>query len=93
MAIRVTMNETGRITIPASIRREMRLEPEQEFELVVAEDGTSLKLQPLMLVRRSDAWFYADEHLARLNEALEDVREGRVVGLDETKLDELLSDQ
>lgn len=87
------MNETGRITIPAAIRKKMRLEGEQEFELVVEDDGASLKLQPLMLVRPGDAWFYAAEHLARLEEALDDVRKGRVVELDAEKLDELLPDK
>lgn len=71
------MNETGRITIPASIRREMHLEPDQEFELERTDDGEAVVLRPVVVTARRDNWVYNSEDLERIERGLRDLREGR----------------
>lgn len=75
MGIRVTMNETGRLTIPAAIRRQLQIEGEQEFEATATDDGEAVILRPVVLVPR--AWVYTDEDLASIERGLRDLREGR----------------
>lgn len=84
------MSETGRITIPASIRRELRIEGERDFEISIDDVAGTLRLTPMLFIPASDAWFYTAEHLERLEAALEDGRSGRVLQLNEEKLNELL---
>jgi len=90
MAIRVSMNKTGRITLPASLRKKLRLEGEAEFEVEQLEGGDGLVLRPVIAIRREDTWAYTPEHLARLREAHEDSRAGRVRQVTEEELDRLL---
>ena len=78
MAIRVTMNKTGRITLPASIRKLLRLEGEAEFEVEKLEDGDGLVLRPVVVMLRDDGWTYTAEDLAGIRRGLDDIREGRV---------------
>lgn len=72
------MNKTGRITLPASIRREMDLQGEAEFEVEALENGDGLVLRPVVLMLREDAWVYTAEDLASIRRGLDDIREGRV---------------
>lgn len=69
------MSKTGRLTLPAEIRREMDLEGEAEFE-VEASDG-ELVLRPLVLMRREDAWVYTPQVLESIQRGLDDIRHGR----------------
>lgn len=84
------MNRTRRITLPASVRKQLRLEGEAEFEVERLEGEDALVLRPVITVRRDDAWLSTPEHLERLREAREDSRTGRVRRLTEEELDELL---
>lgn len=84
------MNSTGRITLPASLRRLLRLEGEAEFEVERLDGEEGFVLRPVIVMRREDAWAYTTEHRARLREAHEDVRVGRVTSVTEAELDELL---
>ena len=90
MAIRVSMNKTGRITLPASIRKTLGLDGEAEFEVEQFPGEEGFVLRPVVVMRREDAWAYTTEHRERLKEAHEDVREGRVRSVTEAELDELL---
>jgi len=71
------MNETGRITIPAAIRREMRLEGEAELEVESVGDGEAIVLRPVVMVPRRDGWVYTAEDLEGIERGLRDLREGR----------------
>ena len=84
------MSSTGRITLPASIRKLLRLEGEAEFEVERLEDGDGVVLRPVVVMRREDAWAYTDEHMERLRQAHDDSRAGRVRRLTEEQLDSLL---
>jgi bifunctional DNA-binding transcriptional regulator/antitoxin component of YhaV-PrlF toxin-antitoxin module len=69
------MSKTGRLTLPAEIRRAMDLEGEAEFE-VEASEG-ELVLRPLVLLRREDAWAYTPEVIESIQRGLNDIRNGR----------------
>lgn len=86
MAIRVTMNRTGRITLPASIRKLLRLEGEAEFEVEKLEDGDGLVLRPVVVMPRGDAWVYTADDLAGIRRGLDDIRENRVRTVTEAEL-------
>ena len=82
----VTMNESGRLTVPADARRQLRLLGEAEFEVEVDEEEDAIILRPVVALRREDAWAYTREHRELLAEAHRDSREGRVRRLGESQL-------
>jgi bifunctional DNA-binding transcriptional regulator/antitoxin component of YhaV-PrlF toxin-antitoxin module len=90
MASLVNMSREGRLTIPASARRELGLEGEAQFQTEVRY-GT-IVLHPVVAVPREDAWAYTPEHRASLARALKDSREGRVRQVSEEDLDRLAGD-
>ena len=77
MAIRVSMSKTGRITLPAELRRSLRLEDEAEFEVEHVEGEDRFVLRPVVVVRREDAWVYTADMLASIQRGLQDLKEGR----------------
>ncbi len=93
MATKVTMSKTGRITLPAEIRRALDLDGEAEFLVEESEQGEGILLRPVVTMLREDAWAYTAEHRNRLERAIEDSREGRIRSLTEEQLDELLAAQ
>lgn len=89
MARTVTMNEQGRITLPAETRRALKLEGVTEFEVEIDETGDALILRPALVLRREDAWAYTPKHRRLLARAHKDSREGRVFTLTESELAKL----
>lgn len=84
MALTVTSNREGRITIPAEVRAALRIEGEAHWTVEVVE-GTVL-LRPAIVVPREDAWAYTPEHAAKIERAREDARAGREVAVSGTEL-------
>jgi bifunctional DNA-binding transcriptional regulator/antitoxin component of YhaV-PrlF toxin-antitoxin module len=84
----VSMNASGRLTVPAGARKELGLEGEAQFEVDVASDG-SLILRPAVVLSREDAWAYTAEHRGLLERAHADSRKGRVRELTEKDLADL----
>jgi len=84
MATKVTMSKTGRITLPAEIRRALDLDGEAEFLVEASEQGEGILLRPVVTMLREDAWAYTAEELASIRRGLDDVREGRVRPADES---------
>ncbi len=87
---RATMNAQGRVTLPVEARRALRLEAGADFEVEVV-DG-KLVLTPAVLAPREDAWAYTPEHLAQVERARADVREGQVYRLGRGDLEQLIAD-
>ncbi len=78
----VTMTDRGRITVPASVRKELHLEGETPFELETT--GDHIVLRPALVIPREDAWAYTPEESA----AIERARQSPVVpGITEEDLD------
>lgn len=82
----VTVSETGRLTLPADVRRAIGLEGDSEVEVEVDAAGEAIVLRPVVVLRREDAWAYTPEHRALLTRAHADSREGRVQRLRESDL-------
>lgn len=87
---RATMNSQGRLTVPIEARRELQLEGEVLFEVEVL-DG-KLVLTPAIVIPREDAWAYTPEHLALVERARQDAREGKVYRLGRNDLERLIAD-
>jgi AbrB family looped-hinge helix DNA binding protein len=64
MAIVVDVGRFGRVTLPAAIRKELGIEEGTRLENEV-QDG-ALRLRPVVVVPRDDAWAYTHEHRALL---------------------------
>jgi bifunctional DNA-binding transcriptional regulator/antitoxin component of YhaV-PrlF toxin-antitoxin module len=82
----VTMNTSGRLTLPAETRRALGLEGSAEFEVEIDPESDALILRPAIVLRREDAWAYTPEHRALLAKAHKDSREGRVRRMTESQL-------
>jgi AbrB family looped-hinge helix DNA binding protein len=54
----VTVSGSGRLTLPAEVRRELGLEGETELEVVVDVESDEIILRPAVVLRREDAWAY-----------------------------------
>jgi antitoxin MazE len=87
--VKVTVGKSGRLTLPAAVRKALDLDEGSEMLLLMVS-GT-LVLTPVVTLPHDYAWVYAPEHLERLNEALADVDEGRVRPLDEDELSQVLA--
>ncbi|MGH2585536.1 MAG: AbrB/MazE/SpoVT family DNA-binding domain-containing protein [Dehalococcoidia bacterium] len=82
----IVMNQDGRLTLPAEVRRILHLRGETEFEVEVDESADAIVLRPALVLRREDAWAYTPEHRELLARAHRDSREGRVRHLTEEEL-------
>lgn len=75
----VAMNKQGRVTLPASARRQLGLTEGAQLEVAVGE--SSITLRPAKVVLAEDAWAYTPENLAGIRRALDDAKSGRVYRL------------
>lgn len=76
------MNESGRVTIPEDVRRELHLEPGQPIEIVVHEGG--VLIGPID-IDPEQAWFWTPEWQAKEREADRAYAEGRFTRYDSTE--------
>lgn len=80
----VAMNEQGRLTLPAQIRRALGLRDGSQLEVKVA-DGV-IELRPSVVIPEEDRWAYTPEALASLKRALAHIEAGRVFEMTEAQL-------
>lgn len=80
------MSSSGRLTLPAKVRRQLGLDDQAEVEVEVDRDGDAIVLRPVAVLRREDAWAYTPEHREALARAHADSREGQVRRLSEDDL-------
>jgi AbrB family looped-hinge helix DNA binding protein len=66
----------GQLTLPDSIRREVRLE-EGDYLEVAVEEG-AIVMRPKKLIDADQAWFWTDAWQRGEREASEDIARGRV---------------
>ena len=52
------MTKTGRLTLPAEIRREMGLTDESTFDVEADPENDVIHLRPRVVIPREDAWAY-----------------------------------
>ena len=84
----VGMNSSGRLTLPVEARRQLGI-ADSEAQLQLEVSGGKVTLQPVVVVPQEDAWAYTPEFRHQLEEALRDVREGRVRQMTETDLERI----
>jgi bifunctional DNA-binding transcriptional regulator/antitoxin component of YhaV-PrlF toxin-antitoxin module len=89
VAVTVESNAQGRLVIPAEIRAALKVTGKAHWQLEVRDGAIILK--PAVVIPREDAWAYQPEHLARLEEAMEQARSGRVLDLSPEHLEWLSS--
>jgi AbrB family looped-hinge helix DNA binding protein len=73
----LTLDKKGRATLPEEVREALGVEPGDFILLDKTERGT-YELVPAALVPKEDLWHFHPEFRARLGEAEENFREGRV---------------
>jgi AbrB family looped-hinge helix DNA binding protein len=80
-AVLTKVTRQGQITLPASIRRALRIEEGDYIEVSVVND--SAVLTPKRLIDKSQAYFWTSEWQSAEREADEDIAAGRVYKYDD----------
>lgn len=87
MALTVTSNKEGRLTIPAEARAALCVEGETHWTIDI--DEVALVRRSATVVPREDAWAYTPEHAAKIKRAREDGQAGRVVTVTSEELERI----
>lgn len=85
----VTAHGSGRLTVPASVRKQLGLTEGTQLEIEVDVEQKALVLRPVVYLRLEDAWAYTPDHRELLERAHRDSKEGRVKRLSEEDLESL----
>lgn len=87
MSALVSMDQSGRITVPKSVRKLLGIEGDANFEVDV--DKNSITLSPVAVMPLEDAWAYTSEHRSLLEKAHRDVYEGKFKSLNQDELSKM----
>lgn len=82
---RVAINAQGRVTLPAHVRRRLHLGEGDQLDVAVEDDRITLR--PARVLIAEDAWAYTAENISGIRQALDDIRDGRVVTMTYEELD------
>ncbi len=74
---RSTLREKGQVTIPAEVRKALHLDPGDEIEFLVEEDGR-VAVRGLKVVPADQAWFWTEQWQGKEADATADISAGRV---------------
>jgi antitoxin MazE len=80
-AVLTKVTRHGQITLPAAIRRALRIEEGDYIEVSIAND--SVILTPKRLIDKSQAYFWTSDWQAAEREADEDIAAGRIYKFDD----------
>jgi antitoxin MazE len=75
---RVKLSARRQITIPAQITKRLGLKAGEELELVESEK--TLVLVPRKHIPKDQEWYYTDEWQKMMQEAFEEVKQGKLIG-------------
>jgi bifunctional DNA-binding transcriptional regulator/antitoxin component of YhaV-PrlF toxin-antitoxin module len=81
----IAMSRTGRLTLPASARKELGLTDVAHFDVELTEEG--ILLRPVTAIPPEDAWAYTPKVLASIQRGLEDIAAGRTIRMSPAELD------
>jgi len=70
------LRERSQITLPAEIIKELNLKTGDNLEISLEEDRIVIK--PVLVIDRSQSWFWSKEWQAKEKEVEEDIKSGRV---------------
>lgn len=82
------MRKKGQITIPKQIVDALNLKEGEKLEFTIS--GDAIKIRPVVVIPKSQAWYWTPEWQAAEREADEDIAAGRYKTTD--SLNELLQD-
>jgi AbrB family looped-hinge helix DNA binding protein len=85
----VKLGSKHQITIPAETIKRFGLKPGEELELV--ESGKAIILVPRRDIPKDQRWYYTDEWQQMMQEAFDDLKQGRMRGPFESA-EELIKD-
>ena len=69
------MRERGQLTLPPEVRQALHVEPGDEVEFEVTDDGVVVR--GLKMIPAAQAWFWTDSWQRGEREASEDIAAGR----------------
>ncbi|MBI4595236.1 MAG: AbrB/MazE/SpoVT family DNA-binding domain-containing protein [Candidatus Tectomicrobia bacterium] len=70
------LRSRSQITLPREIVEKMKLQEGDNLEVIIEDDKIIIK--PVLIIDRSQAWFWSREWQAMEKEAQEDIDQGRV---------------
>ena len=84
----VNLKQNSQVTVPKAIIDKLRLKTGDKLD-VILKDG-EIRIKPVLIIDRSQAWYWSKEWQDKIKEANEDLKAGRVYTAD--SVDELFSD-
>lgn len=70
------LRERSQITLPSDVVRKLKLNTGDNLEITL--EGDKVVIKPVLIIDRSQAWFWSDEWQEKEKEAEEDIEAGRV---------------
>lgn len=74
------IRERSQITLPSEILKKLNLKPGDSVDIDI--EGDKIILKPVLVIDRSQAWFWTKEWQEMEREADEDIKNGRVFKAD-----------
>ena len=70
------LRERAQITLPVEIIKKMKLNPGDSLDITIEDDKIIVK--PILVIDRSQAWFWSKEWQEKEREVEEDIRNGNI---------------
>ena len=70
------LRERSQITLPTEVVKKLKLQPGDNLDIFVEDDKIVVK--PVLIIDRSQAWFWSKEWQDKEEEVEEDVKKGRI---------------
>lgn len=74
------IRERSQITLPSEILKKLNLKPGDSVDIDI--EGDKIIIKPVLVIDRSQAWFWSKEWQEMEREADEDIKNGRVFKAD-----------
>ena len=72
----------SQITLPSAVVRKLKLSAGDNLDITL--EGDKIVIKPVLIIDRSQAWFWSDEWQVKEKEADEDIKAGRVYRSNDT---------
>jgi AbrB family looped-hinge helix DNA binding protein len=72
----------SQITLPSEVVRKLKLSAGDNLDITL--EGDKIVIKPVLIIDRSQAWFWSDEWQEKEKEADEDIKAGRVYSTKDT---------
>lgn len=72
----IKLRGRSQITLPSEVVRKLKLSAGDNLDITL--EGDKIVIKPVLIIDRSQAWFWSDEWQGKEKEADEDIKAGRV---------------